>query len=113
LRPWYAARSHWFILAPTPLPAAPLAFALMAPLFGDGEALYVVPMAAGPFALFVIAWRKDRSRPRPILNALGHEGLSLDRLEEQMAAGKDVLLLSEDPDLVCEAVRLVRPVLEG
>jgi hypothetical protein len=114
LAPLFQRRSHWFIAVPLPHPLAVLRFAATGPLIHAGDRLALLPVPGIGMTVIVMALAKASARPRELLGAMGFPaGLDADRLEEEMAAGKDCVCLADDENLALAVAEALRPVLEG
>jgi hypothetical protein len=111
LRPLFTAGTHWFLLRPVGVLDSVFVLGRLGPHLGAGDFLGMVPLAGRLLVLVVLATRKDRTKAGEVLAGLGFDAGEAARLEEEMAAGKDVLCLCEDPDLAGEVLSVLQSIL--
>jgi hypothetical protein len=112
-RPIYKARSHWIVCRPLPPPDAVRVFLALGLRTTPDEPLALLPLPLSGLTLVVLAVPRSKTRPRHLLDALGFTGgLDVDRLEEELAAGKDLICLTDVPALAGAIAATLQRVFE-
>jgi hypothetical protein len=111
--PLYRNKAHWIIIRPVPPLDAVLRFARIGARLGAGTALCLLPVPVVGLTAVVLALPKSETKPRQLLQGIGFgDGDELARLEEEMAAGRDIVCLASETVGRAVAEQL-RPFLEG
>jgi hypothetical protein len=113
LRESIQARSHWIIVAPHDLLTATVAFARISPHVGEDGMLCMMPLPTVGMVALVMVIPKSDAEPRSLLSHLGFEGDQADRLEEEMAAGQDIMLLTRCAAIVRTIADTLNGILRG
>jgi hypothetical protein len=112
--PLYRDKQHWIILHPLPHFDAVLKFACIGMHLRAGAALCLLPVPAIGQTAVVLAIPKSETKPRTVLEGMGFgAGNELDRLEEEMAAGRDVVCLTRSQAVACAIANELRPFLKA
>jgi hypothetical protein len=114
LGPLFRAKSHWFVARALRPWLAAGAFVAVAQHLPAGGELALWPLPGLGVACVLIALPKDRVSARQVLDGLGSAGgLEANRLEEELAAGRDLLTLSATTEVALAAAHELEALLAG